>query len=71
VRIEAARKKLECSRAPVSEITWQISYVDSRSFGRFLKRRPGFLRGIIAKKYFGRGWLDHRWFLGEGEAEKV
>ena len=41
VRVEAAKKKLERSRAPVSEITWQIGYADSSSFCRLFKKTTG------------------------------
>ena len=41
VRIEAAKKKLERSRAPVSEITWQVGYADISSFCRLFKKTTG------------------------------
>jgi transcriptional regulator GlxA family with amidase domain len=41
VRIEAAKQRLECSRAPVSEITWQIGYTDTSSFCRLFKKTTG------------------------------
>lgn len=41
VRVEAAKKKLERSNAPVSEITWQIGYADSSSFCRLFKKTTG------------------------------
>ncbi|MBC2735633.1 MAG: helix-turn-helix domain-containing protein [Desulfobacteraceae bacterium] len=41
VRIEAAKIKLERSKAPVSEITWQIGYADSSSFCRLFKKTTG------------------------------
>lgn len=41
VRVEAAKKKLERSKAPVSEITWQIGYADSSSFCRLFKKTTG------------------------------
>ena len=41
VRIEAAKQRLERSRAPVSEITWQIGYADTSSFCRLFKKTTG------------------------------
>jgi transcriptional regulator GlxA family with amidase domain len=41
VRIEAAKQKLESSRAPVSEITWQVGYADISSFCRLFKKTTG------------------------------
>lgn len=41
VRIEAAKKKLEHSRSPVNEITWQIGYADTSSFCRLFKKTTG------------------------------
>ena len=41
VRIEAAKQRLERSRAPVSEITCQIGYADTSSFCRLFKKTTG------------------------------
>jgi transcriptional regulator GlxA family with amidase domain len=41
VRIEAARKKLEFGKAPVTDITWQVGYEDASSFRRLFKRHTG------------------------------
>jgi transcriptional regulator GlxA family with amidase domain len=41
VRIEAAKIKLERSKAPVSDITCQIGYADSSSFCRLFKKTTG------------------------------
>jgi transcriptional regulator GlxA family with amidase domain len=41
VRIEAAKKRLESSRDPISDITWQIGYTDTSSFCRLFKKTTG------------------------------
>jgi transcriptional regulator GlxA family with amidase domain len=52
VRIEAAKKKLERSKAPVSEITWQIGYADSSSFCRLFKKTTGLSPRDYREKFF-------------------
>lgn len=52
VRIEAAKKKLERSRAPVSEITWQIGYADTSSFCRLFKKTTGLSPRDYREKFF-------------------
>jgi transcriptional regulator GlxA family with amidase domain len=52
VRIEAAKKKLERSRAPVSEITWQIGYADSSSFCRLFKKTTGLSPRDYREKFY-------------------
>lgn len=53
VRIEAAKQKLERSRTPVSEITWQIGYADTSSFCRLFKKTTG-LSPRDYRERFGR-----------------
>lgn len=53
VRIDAAKQKLERTRAPVSEITWQIGYADTSSFCRLFKKTTG-LSPRDYRERFGR-----------------
>ena len=70
IRIEAAKKKLECSRAPVSEITWQIGYVDSSSFCRLFKKTTGLSPRDYREKFFRQREAGSSMVFGRGCVRK-
>jgi transcriptional regulator GlxA family with amidase domain len=51
VRIEAARRQLELSGNSIDQISWQVGYKDTSSFGRLFKRMTGITPGAYRKKF--------------------
>jgi transcriptional regulator GlxA family with amidase domain len=51
LRIEDAKRRLECSDASVDEISWQVGYEDAAFFRRLFKRTTGLPPGAYRKRY--------------------
>ncbi len=51
LRIEDAKRRLECSNDSVDEISWQVGYEDSAFFRRLFKRTTGLPPGAYRKRY--------------------
>lgn len=51
LRIEAAKRKLEQTAAPVDEIGWQVGYEDPAFFRRLFKRIAGIAPGAYRRKF--------------------
>ena len=51
LRIEDAKRRLECSEAPVDEISWRVGYEDPAFFRRLFKRTTGLAPGAYRKRF--------------------
>jgi transcriptional regulator GlxA family with amidase domain len=51
LRIENAKRRLECADASVDEISWQVGYEDSAFFRRLFKRMTGLAPGAYRKRF--------------------
>jgi transcriptional regulator GlxA family with amidase domain len=51
LRIEDAKRRLECSDASVDEISWQVGYEDPAFFRRLFKRTTGLPPGTYRRHY--------------------
>jgi transcriptional regulator GlxA family with amidase domain len=51
LRIEDAKRRLECSTDSVDEISWQVGYEDAAFFRRLFKRTTGLPPGAYRRRY--------------------
>ena len=51
LRVEEAKRRLERTRAPVDEISWQVGYEDPAFFRRLFKRITGVTAGVYRRKF--------------------
>ena len=51
LRGEEAKRRLERTRAPVDEISWQVGYEDPAFFRRLFKRITGVTAGVYRRKF--------------------
>lgn len=51
LRIEDAKRRLECSDTSVDEISWQVGYEDPAFFRRLFKRTTGLAPGAYRKRF--------------------
>lgn len=51
IRVEAAKRRLEASSAPVDEIGWEAGYADAAAFRRLFKRVVGLTPSAYRRKF--------------------
>jgi transcriptional regulator GlxA family with amidase domain len=51
LRVEAAKRRLERTDAPVDEISWQVGYEDPAFFRRLFKRLTGVTAGVYRRRF--------------------
>jgi transcriptional regulator GlxA family with amidase domain len=51
LRIEDAKRRLECSEASVDDISWKVGYEDPAFFRRLFKRTTGLAPGAYRKRF--------------------